>query len=81
MEDGGMGSLSFVSSKLHRSMGQIASKCFFSDADGVSVEASLLLDKEGDLFELDMWKVDFAPLIRITSPTFFSSPHDARNGS
>ncbi len=72
MDDGGMGSLSFVSAKRHRAFGGVAGSCFFNDSDGVRVEASLMLDREGDLFELEMWKVDFYPLIRIPSAGCFS---------
>lgn len=71
MLDGGMGSLSFVSAKSRRSMGQVAGECSFLDADGALVEAALLLDKDGDLFELDIWKVNFAPLIYIPDPASF----------
>ncbi len=81
MADGGMGSLSFASSKAHRSFGKVAGECSFADADGVSVEAALLLDKDGDLFELDLWKVDFSPLIRIPDPVTFSPRHGTPNGS
>lgn len=79
MDDGGMGSLSFVSSKPHRAMGKVAGECTFSDADGMLVDAALLLDKEGDLFELDLWKVDFSPLIQIPDATFFSPPRGGRD--
>jgi hypothetical protein len=79
LEDGGMGSLSFVSSKLRRSIGQVAGECSFPDADGVLVVAALLLDEDGDLYELDLWKVDFAPLIRIPDPASFSPLRDAPN--
>ena len=32
------------------------------DEDGVVVLAALNLDKNGKLFELDLWKVNFNPL-------------------
>src|SRR5689334_6691412 len=37
----------------------------FKDADRVAVVASLNLDQHGQLFELDIWKVNFDPLIRL----------------
>jgi hypothetical protein len=37
----------------------------FLDVDGVTVNVALYLDKNGDLFELDMWKTDDTPLIEI----------------
>ena len=70
MDDGGMGSLRFVSSGKGFSIdaqkfgGEISS-CHFTDEDGVWVSAALYIDSSGCPFELDMWKVDFSPLIRI----------------
>lgn len=72
MQDGSMGSLSlsFVSqSKEKRVFGEQVSECHFIDEDGIDVIASLNVDQNGNLFELDIWKTDFSPLIRI-SDTF-----------
>jgi len=68
MDDGGMGSLllfpnGFVAEK--RLFGKEVSRYQFVDADGVDVIVSLYTDKSGKLFEIDSWKVDFSPLIRI----------------
>lgn len=65
MGDGGMGSLilnpdSDMNSK--RIFGRQASECRFIDEDGVDVLVTLNLDKNGGLFELDVWKVNFEPL-------------------
>lgn len=38
------------------------------DEDGVPVEIALNLDTNGNLFELDIWKVDFSPLRRLPQP-------------
>lgn len=68
MNDGKMGSIKLYpkgSENKKRVFGHQASEYKFIDADGVEVIASLNLDKEGDLFELDIWKTNFAPLIRI----------------
>ena len=68
MNDGGMGSLLLSprpSTPRARRFGKQAADCRFLDADGVVVIASLNLDKAGELFELDIWKVNYAPLIRI----------------
>ncbi len=68
MDDGGMGSLLLFPKGMtdkKRSFGGVASNYEFADADGVKVLVSLNLDKEGELFEVDSWKVDFSPLIRI----------------
>jgi len=69
MEDGGMGSLMLATDealqKPRRLFGQRAAELQFLDADGVSVLASLNLDQNGELLELDVWKIDFSPLKRI----------------
>jgi hypothetical protein len=69
MQDGGMGSLSllFVSqSEEKRVFGEQISECHFLDEDGVDVIASLNVDQDGNLFELEIWKTDYSPLIRIS---------------
>jgi len=68
MDDGQMGSLCLFPSGLEksdRSFGRQASEFKFKDKDGTYVIASLYLDKAGDLFELDLWKVDFSALISL----------------
>lgn len=67
MDDGGMGSLLLFPDGHGtdgRRFGKCASEYLFKDSDEIEVLASLNLDREGQLFELDMWKVDFNPLIR-----------------
>ncbi|MFP1131927.1 DUF6984 family protein [Asticcacaulis sp. W401b] len=67
MSDGGMGGL-----RLSLRLPQVPDRKFtnqisalsFSDADGTAVSAVLNVDQFGELFELDMWKVDFSPLQR-----------------
>jgi hypothetical protein len=68
MNDGGMGSLRFMrdaESEQGRRMGACLSQIEFDDADGVRVLASLDHDEQGELFELEIWKVDFRPLLRL----------------
>ena len=65
MSDGGMGSLRFLPDLPGRRMGQRFAELRFTDADGVDVVASLNLDEAGLPFELDIWKTNFAPLIRV----------------
>jgi len=61
-DDGGMGSLAFE--PLGRRLGGTVSECQFTDADGVLVCAALNVDDSGFPLELDLWKVDFEPLLR-----------------
>lgn len=68
MADGEMGSLALTCGQAlqaSRDIGRRAAEVQFEDADGVTVVASLNVDQEGQLLELDMWKLDFSPLVRI----------------
>ena len=69
MDDGGMGSLRFVPSgkvsSCIRKFGSEISSCHFTDEDGKLVSVALYADQSGYPFELDVWKVDFSPLVRI----------------
>jgi len=68
MSDGGMGSLYIVwpgKDAQARRFGRRIAELQFNDADGVAVIASLNVDKEGDLFELDIWKTNFEPVIHL----------------
>lgn len=64
MRDGGMGSLLFEGPP-NRLYGGTLAEAQFYDSDRTLVCASLNLDQNGKLFELDIWKVDFSPLTRI----------------
>jgi hypothetical protein len=69
MEDGGMGSIRFVeeSDELRR-MGCELMTAEYIDEDQIPVLISVNLDKEGRLFELDFWKVNFDPVKRYPRP-------------
>jgi len=65
MNDGGMGSLRLhpdSQEKELRKLGKRIAELQFRDIDGVVVIASLNLDQNGSLFELDIWKTDFSEL-------------------
>jgi hypothetical protein len=68
MRDGGMGSLRLFpngNAIKETKFGTQVSELIFSDSDGIEVIASLNLDDEGQLFELDIWKTNYAKLIKI----------------
>jgi hypothetical protein len=68
LDDGGMGSFRIYPSGVSqedRVFGRSISSAEFRDADGTRVSAVLNLDQEGELFEVDIWKVDFSPVIEI----------------
>lgn len=39
-----------------------------TDTDGIELSITLNLDRSGDLFEVDIWKVDFSPLLALPDP-------------
>lgn len=66
MNDGGMGGLYLYPKGKEiegRVLGEQISDFQFTDLDGVEVVASLNVDNNGDLFELDIWKTDFGRLL------------------
>jgi len=63
MSDGGMGSLLFRSPDCGvRRFGRQIAEGRFTDVDGVPLVVTVTLDEIGELYELDIWKVDFSPL-------------------
>ena len=69
MNDGGMGSIRFFSASDmddgDREFGGKISACHFTDIDGVMVSVALYRDLSGSPLELDVWKVNFSPLLRM----------------
>jgi hypothetical protein len=40
----------------------------YLDQDGIVVRISIVTDEQGELYEVDFWKVYFSPLIRYPAP-------------
>jgi hypothetical protein len=66
VQDGGMGSVRFLGSG---PFGTALVEAQYLDSDGVLVSIAVNADKQGQLFELDFWKVDFSPLKRYPNPS------------
>lgn len=65
MQDGGMGSIRFVShSQRQRAFGRAIAEAEYTDDDGLLVSIAINTDDSGKLYEIDFWKVDFSPLRR-----------------
>ncbi|MCY1675767.1 hypothetical protein OVA06_13795 [Pseudarthrobacter sp. SL88] len=78
MNDGGMGSLSFESTKSDRRFGRTLSEGWFKDEDGYPCVVAMLLDKEDEIFELDSFKVDSSARRRLPeseAEILFDNPH------
>jgi uncharacterized protein DUF6984 len=70
MQDGGMGSIRFLETKHSaRTCQQPIAEAEYVDEDGVLVSIVINLNDDGDLCEIDFWKVDFSPLVRYPSPS------------
>jgi hypothetical protein len=65
MQDGGMGSIRFLSSEhAARHLGRAITQAEYIDEDGVLVSIVVNVDQEDEIYEVDFWKVDFSPLKR-----------------
>jgi len=63
MADGRMGSLKFVYDEgVPRRFARVLVEGAGVDEDGVPIAIAISIDDLGDLFELDIWKVDFSPV-------------------
>lgn len=65
LDDGGMGSLLFLSGAEDRWYDRTISEAWFMDSEGTPIIVSLNVDRDGNLFELDSWKVDFSAMNRL----------------
>ncbi len=72
MNDGGMEGIRFIG-PVDATYGSSLCEADGKDADGVPLSISINLDKQDNLFELDIWKVDFSPLKRYPTPDMLRS--------
>jgi len=68
MDDGGMGSLRFISSGGSAEAVEQVAEISFSDVDGVLVSVALNVNGQGVPAELDVWKTNFQPLVKKLGP-------------
>ena len=65
MQDGGMGSIRFLTPRhSERHIGSAIAQAEYIDDDGVLVSIVINVDQHNELYEVDFWKVDFSPLKR-----------------
>jgi len=65
MDDGGMGSLVIGENYGSRKFGAKVAEYTFNDTDGVEVSVTLNVDSDHQLYEIDIWKVDYSPTQRL----------------
>ncbi len=70
MDDGGMGSLRFLSKKSNRKFGREVAQISVMDQDNIPVSFSVFLDEDDDIYELDSFKADFSPLKQFPLPPY-----------
>ena len=63
LAEGGMGSLAIPPLDPGRRFGSQVAECHFQDEDGIPVSVTLDVDQYGEPFEIDVWRVDFAPTV------------------
>ena len=69
LSDGQMGSIELgESSSAARRMLACVAEADYVDSDGVSLSIAINVDQNGRLLELDVWKVDFSPLLQNPNP-------------
>lgn len=68
MNDGGMGSLELVMppTVVQRGVIRRMSSVQFTDDDGIEVIVSLNADADGVPIEMDVWKTNYGPIIRVS---------------
>lgn len=64
LDDGGMGSYVIVE-PTNKGFSRLLSEAEFNDVDGTKALASLYVDVDNAPYEVDIWKVDFSPLISL----------------
>jgi hypothetical protein len=70
MKDGEMGSLRFIrESGEDYPLGFSIAEAEFLDVDDIPVSIVINLDTKGEMYELDMWKIDFTPLKKFPEPS------------
>ena len=75
MDDGGMGSLTFVrNDKTEQRIGHMIAEVSLFDKDEVPVSFAIIVDSDGDLYELDAFKADSSPLIEFPRPPYNRLP-------
>ena len=68
LQDGGMGSVRVAEEGIEdngRRFGAKVSELIFVDQDGVRVSVSLHVDQFGNPLEIDVFKADFSPVVKL----------------
>ncbi|QES88569.1 DUF6984 family protein [Rhizosphaericola mali] len=69
MQDGQMGSIKFIydNNTQKRMFSKQIEEIEFTDKDNIPILVTINIDQFGDLYEVDIWKVDFSQVINYPS--------------
>ena len=70
LADGSMGSIRFVS-PLNERRAFCLEKAEFRDTEGSNINVAINADQTGALYEVDIWKYDFTPVIEFPGKNTF----------
>ena len=70
LTDGNMGSIRFVS-LLNERQASCLEKAEFRDVEGSNINVAINVDQTGKLYEIDIWKYDFTPVIEFPGKNTF----------
>ena len=70
LPDGNMGSIRFVS-LLNERKASCLEQAEFRDVEGSNINVAINADQSGALFEIDIWKYDFTPVIEFPGKNTF----------
>lgn len=70
LTDGNMGSIRFAS-PLNERQASYLEKAEFRDVEGSNINVAINTDQTGELYEIDIWKYDFTPVIEFPGKNTF----------
>jgi hypothetical protein len=70
LTDSNMGSIRFVS-LLNERRASCLDRAEFRDVEGSNINVAINADQTGELYEIDIWKYDFTPVIKFPGKNTF----------
>ena len=76
LADGGMGSVRTLPLDDEKRKAIPIASANYADSDNTLINAQINCDESGRLFEIDIWKADFSPVVRYPSSAYRIPDHD-----